>query len=63
MGNDITVAAATECAHLDKPAAVQECEMGECEPQWFTTEWSTVRDEGNGIVAAFNHSAINNYVF
>lgn len=45
-GNDFTVVPATECAHLDKPAAVQECEMGECEPQWFTTEWSAVRDEG-----------------
>lgn len=46
MGNDFTVAPASECAHLDKPAAVQECEMGECQPQWFTTEWSAVRDAG-----------------
>lgn len=32
---------------MDKPAAVQECEMGECQPQWFTTEWSAVRGQGN----------------
>lgn len=42
-GNEFAVAPASECAHLDKPAAVQECEMGECQPQWFTTEWSAVR--------------------
>lgn len=42
-GNDFTVAPAHECGHLEKPAAVQECEMGECEPLWFTTEWSAVR--------------------
>lgn len=45
LGSDITVVPSTECAHLDKPAAVQECEMGECQPQWFTTEWSAVRNE------------------
>ncbi|XP_030297612.1 thrombospondin type-1 domain-containing protein 4-like [Sparus aurata] len=49
-GNDFTVVPATECAHLDKPAAVQECEMGECEPQWFTTEWSACsRSCGKGL--------------
>lgn len=41
--NDFSVAPASECAHLDKPAAVQACEMDECRPQWFTTEWSAVR--------------------
>lgn len=48
--NDFTVVPAAECAHLDKPAAVQECHMGACRPQWFTTEWSAVRDgrEGGG---------------
>lgn len=45
-GNDFAVVPASECADLEKPAAVQQCEMGECEPQWFTTEWSAVRDEG-----------------
>ncbi|XP_034030554.1 ADAMTS-like protein 4 isoform X2 [Thalassophryne amazonica] len=50
MGNDVTVVAATECAHLDKPAAVQECEMLECQPQWFTTEWSACsRSCGRGL--------------
>uniref|UniRef100_A0A3Q1C6Q7 PLAC domain-containing protein n=1 Tax=Amphiprion ocellaris TaxID=80972 RepID=A0A3Q1C6Q7_AMPOC len=50
MGSDFTVAPAAECAHLDKPAAVQECEMGECRPQWFTTEWSTCSQScGNGL--------------
>ncbi|XP_028437274.1 thrombospondin type-1 domain-containing protein 4 isoform X1 [Perca flavescens] len=50
MGNDFTVAPASECAHLDKPAAVQECEMEECEPQWFTTEWSACsRSCGKGL--------------
>lgn len=39
---------AGECAHLDKPAPVQQCEMGECKPQWFTTEWSAVRAGGGG---------------
>ena len=48
MENDFTVVPATNCAHLEKPAAVQECEMGECQPQWFTTEWSAVRDDGTG---------------
>ncbi|KAE8288853.1 ADAMTS-like protein 1 [Larimichthys crocea] len=49
-GNDFTVAAASECAHLDKPAAVQKCEMGECQPQWFTTEWSACsRSCGKGL--------------
>lgn len=47
MGNDLTVVPASECAHLDKPVVVQECEMGECQPQWFTTEWSAVRDIWN----------------
>ncbi|XP_068591438.1 thrombospondin type-1 domain-containing protein 4 isoform X2 [Cebidichthys violaceus] len=50
LGNDFTVASANECAHLEKPAAVQECEMGECEPQWFTTEWSACsRSCGKGL--------------
>ncbi|XP_031709035.1 thrombospondin type-1 domain-containing protein 4 isoform X1 [Anarrhichthys ocellatus] len=50
LGNDFTVAPAHECAHLEKPAAVQECEMGECEPQWFTTEWSACsRSCGKGL--------------
>uniref|UniRef100_A0A7N6AA71 PLAC domain-containing protein n=1 Tax=Anabas testudineus TaxID=64144 RepID=A0A7N6AA71_ANATE len=50
MGNDFTVVPASECAHLDKPAAVQECEMGECQPQWFTTEWSACsRSCGKGL--------------
>uniref|UniRef100_A0A8C2XD04 PLAC domain-containing protein n=1 Tax=Cyclopterus lumpus TaxID=8103 RepID=A0A8C2XD04_CYCLU len=50
IGNDFTVAPANECAHLEKPAAVQQCEMGECEPQWFTTEWSACsRSCGKGL--------------
>lgn len=50
MGNDFTVVPASECAHLDKPAAVQQCEMGECEPLWFTTEWSACsRSCGKGV--------------
>uniref|UniRef100_A0A3Q3X032 PLAC domain-containing protein n=1 Tax=Mola mola TaxID=94237 RepID=A0A3Q3X032_MOLML len=50
MGNDFAVAPASECADLDKPAAVQQCEMGECEPQWFTTEWSACsRSCGKGL--------------
>lgn len=50
MGNDFSVAPAAECAHLDKPAAVQECDMGECRPQWFTTEWSACsRSCGDGL--------------
>ncbi|KAK5862231.1 hypothetical protein PBY51_017649 [Eleginops maclovinus] len=50
MGNDFTVVPGSECAHLDKPAAVQECEMGECEPLWFTTEWSACsRSCGKGL--------------
>lgn len=49
-GNDMTVVPASECAHLDKPAAVQQCEMGECQPQWFTTEWSACsRSCGSGV--------------
>ncbi|XP_060936459.1 thrombospondin type-1 domain-containing protein 4 [Limanda limanda] len=49
-GNDFAVAPVSECAHLDKPAAVQECEMGECRPQWFTTEWSACsRSCGKGL--------------
>ncbi|KAM9309469.1 thrombospondin type-1 domain-containing protein 4 [Pholidichthys leucotaenia] len=50
MGNDFTVASAGECAHLDKPAAVQQCEMGDCQSQWFTTEWSSCsRSCGKGV--------------
>lgn len=55
-GNDFSVAPASKCAHLDKPAAVQACEMDECRPQWFTTEWSAVsrppaaaHKEGNAV--------------
>ncbi|XP_028986014.1 ADAMTS-like protein 4 [Betta splendens] len=49
-GNAFTVVPASECAHLDKPAVVQECEMGACEPQWFTTEWSACsRSCGKGL--------------
>lgn len=47
LGNDFTVTSDAACAHLEKPAAVQECQMGECQPQWFTTEWSAVRETGN----------------
>ncbi|KAM4580485.1 thrombospondin type-1 domain-containing protein 4 [Odontesthes bonariensis] len=50
MENDFTVVPATNCAHLEKPAAVQECEMGECQPQWFTTEWSACSQScGKGL--------------
>ncbi|XP_068179009.1 thrombospondin type-1 domain-containing protein 4 [Antennarius striatus] len=50
MGSDFTVVPVSECAHLDKPAAVQECEMGDCQPQWFTTEWSACsRSCGKGL--------------
>ncbi|XP_074539403.1 thrombospondin type-1 domain-containing protein 4 isoform X1 [Halichoeres trimaculatus] len=49
-GSDLTVVPAGDCAHLDKPAAVQQCEMGECQPQWFTTEWSACsRSCGKGL--------------
>uniref|UniRef100_A0AAX7V4W1 PLAC domain-containing protein n=1 Tax=Astatotilapia calliptera TaxID=8154 RepID=A0AAX7V4W1_ASTCA len=40
MGNDFTVVPDAECAKLDKPASVQQCKMGACQAQWFTTEWS-----------------------
>uniref|UniRef100_A0A672G1J2 PLAC domain-containing protein n=1 Tax=Salarias fasciatus TaxID=181472 RepID=A0A672G1J2_SALFA len=50
MAADFTVVPASECAHLDKPSAVQECEMGECRPQWFTTEWSACSQScGKGL--------------
>ncbi|XP_027867390.1 thrombospondin type-1 domain-containing protein 4 [Xiphophorus couchianus] len=50
LGNDFTVVPSTECAHLEKPAAVQECSMAECRPQWFTTEWSACsRSCGKGL--------------
>lgn len=45
MGNDFTVVPDAECAKLDKPASVQQCKIGACQAQWFTTEWSAVRDE------------------
>lgn len=47
LGSNFTVTSDAACAHLEKPAAVQECQMGECQPQWFTTEWSAVRETGN----------------
>lgn len=50
MGNDFTVVPSTECAHLEKPVAVQECQMGECQSSWFTTEWSAVSRDVTGIV-------------
>ncbi|XP_062394083.1 ADAMTS-like protein 4 isoform X2 [Sardina pilchardus] len=40
MGSDYTMAAAGQCAHLEKPSPVQTCELFPCQPQWFTTEWS-----------------------
>ncbi|XP_038140219.1 thrombospondin type-1 domain-containing protein 4 [Cyprinodon tularosa] len=50
LGSNFTVVPPTECSHLEKPAAVQECSMGECQPQWFTTEWSACsRSCGKGI--------------
>uniref|UniRef100_A0A096MEH7 ADAMTS like 4 n=1 Tax=Poecilia formosa TaxID=48698 RepID=A0A096MEH7_POEFO len=50
LGSDFTVVPPTECAHLEKPAAVQECSMAECRPQWFTTEWSACsRSCGKGL--------------
>uniref|UniRef100_A0A3P9M088 PLAC domain-containing protein n=1 Tax=Oryzias latipes TaxID=8090 RepID=A0A3P9M088_ORYLA len=50
MGNDFTVVPATECSHLEKPVAVQECQMGECQSSWFTTEWSACsRSCGRGL--------------
>lgn len=50
MENDFTIVPATKCAHLEKPAVVQECDMGECQPQWFTTEWSACsRSCGKGL--------------
>ncbi|XP_053699740.1 thrombospondin type-1 domain-containing protein 4 [Synchiropus splendidus] len=49
-GNDFTVVPSSECVQLDKPAPVQGCEMGECKPEWFTTEWSACsRSCGNGV--------------
>ncbi|MEQ2272578.1 hypothetical protein XENORESO_000987 [Xenotaenia resolanae] len=50
LGSNFTVVPSTECAHLEKPAVVQECSMGECRPQWFTTEWSACsRSCGKGL--------------
>ncbi|XP_061632436.1 thrombospondin type-1 domain-containing protein 4 isoform X2 [Phyllopteryx taeniolatus] len=50
MGNDFTVVPSSECAQMDKPAAVQQCDMGDCHPQWFTTEWSACsRSCGKGL--------------
>ncbi|XP_033836930.1 thrombospondin type-1 domain-containing protein 4 [Periophthalmus magnuspinnatus] len=49
-GADFSVVQAAECSHLEKPAPVQECDMGECLPQWFTTEWSACsRSCGKGV--------------
>ncbi|XP_012721199.2 thrombospondin type-1 domain-containing protein 4 [Fundulus heteroclitus] len=50
LGSNFTVVPSTKCAHLEKPAAVQECSMGACQPQWFTTEWSACsRSCGKGL--------------
>ncbi|CAL8359785.1 unnamed protein product [Arctogadus glacialis] len=50
MGSDITVAPAGQCAEQAKPVAVQQCEMGACKAQWFTTEWSACsRSCGKGL--------------
>ncbi|XP_023685810.1 thrombospondin type-1 domain-containing protein 4 isoform X1 [Paramormyrops kingsleyae] len=40
LGSDFNVTPSASCAHLEKPALVQTCEVGPCGPQWFTTEWS-----------------------
>lgn len=49
-GSDFSVVASSECSELEKPAPVQECDMGECLPQWFTTEWSACsRSCGKGL--------------
>lgn len=59
-GNDFSVAPASKCAHLDKPAAVQACEMDECRPQWFTTEWSAV--SGPSAAAHRERNAVGSFL-
>ncbi|KAJ8005055.1 hypothetical protein DPEC_G00142680 [Dallia pectoralis] len=50
MGTDFKVAATSQCAQLEKPPLVQPCEMEACQPQWFTTDWSTCsRSCGKGL--------------
>ncbi|XP_067878729.1 thrombospondin type-1 domain-containing protein 4-like isoform X2 [Heterodontus francisci] len=40
LGNNFTVTARSDCAHLDKPSSVQSCSAGPCGTRWFTTGWS-----------------------
>ncbi|XP_030649973.1 ADAMTS-like protein 4 [Chanos chanos] len=52
LGSDFRVTGSSECAHLDKPSPVQTCELEECRPQWFSTEWSACsRSCGKGLQA------------
>ncbi|XP_078390291.1 thrombospondin type-1 domain-containing protein 4-like [Cetorhinus maximus] len=40
LGNNFTVTAPADCAHLDKPPSVQPCSAGPCGARWFITGWS-----------------------
>uniref|UniRef100_A0AAV2MCH2 PLAC domain-containing protein n=1 Tax=Knipowitschia caucasica TaxID=637954 RepID=A0AAV2MCH2_KNICA len=49
-GADFSVVQPEDCSHLEKPSPVQECDQGECLPQWLTTEWSACsRSCGKGV--------------
>ncbi|XP_058015946.1 ADAMTS-like protein 4 isoform X2 [Ahaetulla prasina] len=41
QGVQFSVTEAAECAHLEKPPALQPCLGTDCEARWFSTAWST----------------------
>ncbi|XP_060676616.1 thrombospondin type-1 domain-containing protein 4-like [Hemiscyllium ocellatum] len=52
VGNNFTVMAPAECAHLEKPPSVRPCSAGACGPRWFTTDWSECSKSCMGGVQA-----------
>ncbi|XP_025032310.1 ADAMTS-like protein 4 [Python bivittatus] len=52
QGTQFNVTEASECAHLEKPPALQPCLGTDCEARWFSTDWSACSRSCMGGVQA-----------
>ncbi|XP_063173236.1 ADAMTS-like protein 4 [Candoia aspera] len=52
QGTQFNVTEATECAHLEKPPALQPCLGTDCEARWFSSAWSACSRSCMGGVQA-----------
>jgi hypothetical protein len=43
LGTILAVVADENCQLEEKPESEQECEQDPCEPRWYMTDWSEVR--------------------